>query len=40
VLVAKDELRVNNHSGKLLKMKIYGKEYEVEASGKLLLNMP
>ncbi len=40
VLVAKDELRVNNHSGKVLKMKIYGKEYEVEASGKLLLNMP
>jgi maltose phosphorylase len=39
VIVVKDKLSVVNHSEKALKMKIYGKEYEIEASGKLQLNM-
>jgi len=40
VLVVRGFLSVINHSGKVLKMKIYGKEYEVGEAGKLDLVMP
>jgi maltose phosphorylase len=39
VKVSKDDLSVFNHSGKMLKMKIYEKEYEVEASARLHVDM-
>ncbi|MCK7542121.1 MAG: hypothetical protein MZV63_70190 [Marinilabiliales bacterium] len=40
VLVVRGHMSVINHSGQVLKMKIYGKKYDVEAAGKLDLAMP
>jgi len=40
VLVVRGHLSVINHSGQVLKMKIYGKKYNVEAAGKLDLVIP
>jgi maltose phosphorylase len=39
VLVARDDLSIINHSVKTLKIRVYGKEYQVEASGSLSLKM-